>query len=155
MLGIVIGVGAVICTVAIGQGGSQKVQEQIQNMGENIVFVAAGSVNIRPECPNGQQRNKNNNRFRCTSDRAANSHGSACFTRSWSLRSGDQRQPELVHPCERGFARVFSNPAVAHRTRKRTSRNAMLTWRPTSVCSEERLPFNCSGAMFPLAKRFD
>ena len=46
MLGIVIGVGAVICTVAIGQGGSQKVQEQIQNMGENIVFVAAGSVNI-------------------------------------------------------------------------------------------------------------
>jgi putative ABC transport system permease protein len=46
MLGIVIGVGAVICTVAIGQGGSQKVREQIQNMGDNIIFVAAGSVNI-------------------------------------------------------------------------------------------------------------
>lgn len=36
MLGIVIGVGAVICTVAIGQGGSKKVQEQIQNMGKTL-----------------------------------------------------------------------------------------------------------------------
>jgi putative ABC transport system permease protein len=44
-LGIVIGVGAVICTVAIGQGASEQVQEQIRNMGDNIVFVAAGSVN--------------------------------------------------------------------------------------------------------------
>ena len=45
MLGIIIGVGAVICTVAIGQGASQQVQEQIRNMGDNIVFIAAGSVN--------------------------------------------------------------------------------------------------------------
>lgn len=44
-LGIIIGVGAVICTVAIGQGASEQVQEQIRNMGDNIVFVAAGSVN--------------------------------------------------------------------------------------------------------------
>jgi len=45
MLGIIIGVGAVICTVAIGEGASNQVQEQIRNMGDNIVFVAAGSVN--------------------------------------------------------------------------------------------------------------
>ncbi len=45
MLGIIIGVGAVICTIAIGQGASQQVQEQIRNMGDNIVFIAAGSVN--------------------------------------------------------------------------------------------------------------
>jgi putative ABC transport system permease protein len=45
MLGIIIGVGAVICTIAIGQGASQQVQEQIRNMGDNIIFVAAGSVN--------------------------------------------------------------------------------------------------------------
>jgi putative ABC transport system permease protein len=44
-LGIIIGVGAVICTVAIGQGASEQVQEQIRNMGDNIVFIAAGSVN--------------------------------------------------------------------------------------------------------------
>jgi putative ABC transport system permease protein len=45
MLGIIIGVGAVICTVAIGQGASAQVQQQIQSLGDNIVMVFAGSVN--------------------------------------------------------------------------------------------------------------
>ena len=45
MLGIIIGVGAVICTVAIGQGASNQVQEQLRNLGDNIIFIAAGSVN--------------------------------------------------------------------------------------------------------------
>ena len=45
MLGIIIGVGAVISTVAIGEGASNQVQEQLRNLGDNIVFVAAGSVN--------------------------------------------------------------------------------------------------------------
>jgi putative ABC transport system permease protein len=45
MLGIIIGVGAVICTVAIGEGASNQVQESLRNLGDNIVFVAAGSVN--------------------------------------------------------------------------------------------------------------
>ncbi len=47
MLGIIIGVGAVICTVAIGQGASNQVQEQLRNLGDNIVFIAAGSVTQR------------------------------------------------------------------------------------------------------------
>ncbi len=46
MLGIIIGVGAVICTVAIGEGASQQVQEQIQSLGENLITVNAGSVNL-------------------------------------------------------------------------------------------------------------
>jgi putative ABC transport system permease protein len=45
MLGIIIGVGAVICTVAIGQGAGKQVQAQIQNLGTNLVMVFAGSVN--------------------------------------------------------------------------------------------------------------
>jgi len=45
MLGIIIGVGAVICTVAIGQGASQQVQQQIQSLGTNVMMVFAGSVN--------------------------------------------------------------------------------------------------------------
>ena len=44
MLGIIIGVGAVICAVAIGQGASEQVQQQISNLGDNIIFVSAGSV---------------------------------------------------------------------------------------------------------------
>jgi putative ABC transport system permease protein len=46
MLGIIIGVAAVICTVAIGVGASQQVQEQIQSMGTNMIFIMAGSVNL-------------------------------------------------------------------------------------------------------------
>ena len=44
MLGIIIGVGAVICTVAIGEGAAEQVQEQIKSLGDNIIFVSAGSV---------------------------------------------------------------------------------------------------------------
>ena len=45
MLGIIIGVGAVIATVGVGQGAQQQVQEQIAAMGTNIVYISAGSVN--------------------------------------------------------------------------------------------------------------
>jgi putative ABC transport system permease protein len=45
MLGIIIGVSAVICIVALAQGASQAVQSQIQGLGENMVMVQAGSVN--------------------------------------------------------------------------------------------------------------
>ena len=46
MLGIVIGVGDVICTVAIGQGASGQIKEQIQSLGENMIYVSAGSANV-------------------------------------------------------------------------------------------------------------
>jgi putative ABC transport system permease protein len=45
MLGIIIGVGAVIAMVGVGQGARQQVQDQIAAMGSNILFVGAGSVN--------------------------------------------------------------------------------------------------------------
>ncbi len=44
MLGIVIGVAAVIATVAVGQGAQRQVQDQISSMGSNLVFVSAGTV---------------------------------------------------------------------------------------------------------------
>jgi putative ABC transport system permease protein len=43
MLGIIIGVAAVIAVVSIGQGAQYMVQQGIQAMGTNIVFIAAGS----------------------------------------------------------------------------------------------------------------
>ncbi|HET9283274.1 MAG TPA: ABC transporter permease [Candidatus Angelobacter sp.] len=45
MLGIVIGVGAVIATVGLGQGAQQQVQNQIASMGTDMLFISAGSVN--------------------------------------------------------------------------------------------------------------
>jgi putative ABC transport system permease protein len=43
MLGIIIGVGAVIAVVSIGQGAQYLVQQGIQAMGTNAVFIMAGS----------------------------------------------------------------------------------------------------------------
>jgi putative ABC transport system permease protein len=45
MLGIVIGVGAVICVVAIGEGASATVERAITNIGANMIWVEAGGVN--------------------------------------------------------------------------------------------------------------
>lgn len=45
MLGIIIGVGAVITMVGIGQGASASIQSQIANLGNNMLFVMSGSMN--------------------------------------------------------------------------------------------------------------
>ena len=44
MLGIIIGVGAVIAMVSVGQGAQQQAQQQIAAMGSNILFVGSGTV---------------------------------------------------------------------------------------------------------------
>jgi putative ABC transport system permease protein len=44
-LGIIIGVSAVICVVAIGEGASATVERAITNIGANMVWVEAGGVN--------------------------------------------------------------------------------------------------------------
>src|ERR1051325_959244 len=43
MLGIIIGVGAVIAMVSIGQGASASIQSQISQLGNNMLYVSAGS----------------------------------------------------------------------------------------------------------------
>ncbi|HKD67270.1 MAG TPA: ABC transporter permease [Candidatus Binataceae bacterium] len=44
MLGVFIGVAAVIATVAVGQGASASVREQIQSLGSNMVVVLPGAT---------------------------------------------------------------------------------------------------------------
>lgn len=45
VLGIMIGIGAVICVVALGTAGSHQIQEQLKNLGDNLVWVEAGGIN--------------------------------------------------------------------------------------------------------------
>jgi putative ABC transport system permease protein len=45
MLGIIIGVGAVISTVAIGQGAGAQMQSDISSLGANMLMVFPGSAN--------------------------------------------------------------------------------------------------------------
>ena len=44
MLGIVIGVAAVIAMIAIGGGAQQRMQEQIASLGSNLLIVVPGSI---------------------------------------------------------------------------------------------------------------
>src|SRR6185369_5854485 len=44
MLGIVIGVAAVIVMTAVGAGAQQRVAEQIQSLGSNLLLIVSGSV---------------------------------------------------------------------------------------------------------------
>ena len=43
MLGIIVGVGSFICVVGVGRAGSKRVEEQLQNVGDNLIWVEAGS----------------------------------------------------------------------------------------------------------------
>src|SRR5207248_6020451 len=45
MLGIIIGVAAVIAMVGVGQGAQAAQQAQIAAMGSNMLFVSSGTVN--------------------------------------------------------------------------------------------------------------
>ena len=45
MLGVIIGVGAVIAMVAVGSGATKRIQEQIASIGSNVIIIQAGSVN--------------------------------------------------------------------------------------------------------------
>jgi putative ABC transport system permease protein len=46
MLGLIIGVGAVICSVGIGEGAAWEVQQQIQSMGSNMIWIEAGGRQV-------------------------------------------------------------------------------------------------------------
>src|SRR5215469_3312312 len=43
ILGIAVGVGAFICVIAIGNAGTSSIERQLQNLGDNFVWVEAGS----------------------------------------------------------------------------------------------------------------
>jgi putative ABC transport system permease protein len=44
MLGIIIGVGAVIAMVSVGSGATARIQEQIASIGSNVIIVMPGSI---------------------------------------------------------------------------------------------------------------
>jgi putative ABC transport system permease protein len=48
MLGIVIGVAAVITMIAVGSGARSAVMEQIRSLGSNIIILQPGSVTRKP-----------------------------------------------------------------------------------------------------------
>ena len=46
VLGIMIGIAAVICVVAIGKAGQARVEQQLNNLGDNFVWIEAGGCAV-------------------------------------------------------------------------------------------------------------
>jgi putative ABC transport system permease protein len=46
MIGITIGIAAVVLVVAVGRAGSLRAEEQLQNLGDNLIWVEAGSRTV-------------------------------------------------------------------------------------------------------------
>lgn len=44
MLGVIIGVAAVIATVAVGEGATARIQQQIASLGSNLIMIIPGSI---------------------------------------------------------------------------------------------------------------
>ena len=63
MLGIIIGVAAVIAMVAVGSGATARIQEQIQSIGSNLIIVLPGSITHQRHAP-GQRRRRHAHRRR-------------------------------------------------------------------------------------------
>src|SRR6478609_7325223 len=58
MLGIVIGVGAVIVMVAIGNGAQSQIKQQIENLGTNLIVITAGTTNAGGASQGAQSFNR-------------------------------------------------------------------------------------------------
>src|SRR5262245_52364158 len=46
VLGITVGIAAVICVVAIGRAGQGQIERQLQNLGDNFVWIEAGGRTV-------------------------------------------------------------------------------------------------------------
>ena len=57
LLGIVIGVGAVIVVTALGNGSQQEIEKRVASLGNNLLIVTGGSrsAGILSTAPNGFQ----------------------------------------------------------------------------------------------------
>src|SRR4030095_12612472 len=42
VLGIAIGIAAMICVVAVGEAGQRQVEQQLNNLGDNLVWIERG-----------------------------------------------------------------------------------------------------------------
>jgi putative ABC transport system permease protein len=45
-LGIMIGIAAVLCTVALGEGSAREIERQMADLGDNFVWIEAGGRNV-------------------------------------------------------------------------------------------------------------
>ena len=111
-LGIIIGVGAVIAMVSIGNGAKAQVEAQIASLGENVILIFSGSVTssgIRTGWGSaGTLKIEDAEAIRREVPGVI-----AVSEEVISTASGLGRQSKLVYPRLRRVAGIFRHPAMA------------------------------------------
>jgi putative ABC transport system permease protein len=97
MLGICFGVAAYVCSVSIGRGASRQIQDAIEGLGENMIWIEAGSRNV-----NGV-RTGTHGETSLTPGRGGDGprSSSSLHVPPWTRAAGP-RPPQLADPRARG-----------------------------------------------------
>ena len=100
MLGIIIGVGAVIVMVAVGLGAKERINQQIQNLGTNMIVLTAGLIDPGRRQPGSAELQPPHRRQRRGA--AAGEHAAdGDLARDLHRRPRPGRRRQLAHDHER------------------------------------------------------
>ena len=142
MLGMIIGVAAVITMVALGTGAQASIDAQIQTMGTNTIQVMAGNFT-----QGGVRQGQGNASTLTPEDATAiKSVPGVLYVgrQSEHPRADDRRQPELEHADGGDRRRLPADQFVAGRNRARSSRRRTSPRRPRWWCSGRSSAISCS-----------
>ncbi len=113
VLGITIGIAAVICVVAIGKAGQARVEQQLNNLGDNFVWIQAGGRAV-----NGVRRERMTPRHSRLADALAIKNQVSLIKSVSPKRRrpdpGHLRQSELVHDLPRRLTGISSTSSDGH-----------------------------------------
>ena len=168
MLGMIIGVGAVITMVALGRGAQATIEEQVKSAGTNVININAGNF-TQGGVRQGQGMSSSLTAEDATALRSRSGH-SVRLGRRQLARADHRRQPELVQP---GSGRRRRPPAdsqladqvrqLLHRRRTSPARPRLPSWarssprrssdptstRPARSSAIRNQPFRVIGVMSP------
>ena len=121
MLGVFIGVAALIAMVAVGDGASAAVQKQLESLGTNMVVVQPGATTAGGIRAGSRQR-IHPDRDRRRYDPAWRSRRPAGRLSHPPGRTGRIRQPKLEHEHSRRVAELSGYRQLAYRDRQHDDR---------------------------------
>ena len=139
MLGVVIGVAAVVILVAIGTGAKHEVEPQVEGLGSNLMIVVPGKFKFgaAPTVAGCASTTST-----ASARRSATADGVAVDLQSGeNVRAGTANAFATVNGTNENVPKVFNRPVA-----RGDYLSPAPTWRPAagSRCSARRPPASCS-----------
>ncbi len=150
VLGVVIGVGAVIVMVTLGEGTTAQVTSEVAKLGTNILMVRPGQAGFGPASASASRA--------AFSDQGRQGHpepGPGRLGRRAGCQpqpDGDLRQSQPRHERHRHRQSLFRRPRLDRRGRPRHSPMASSTPARRSASSARRCARRCSATAIPSAR---